>query len=237
MRPQSLPSKTTLAEVGIEGDKSEGGAELVIAPDAPVGEYDFWMLNETVVKWRPNPQSLAAAEAYQAKLKAASEDPAQVANKPAIDAALKSETERVEQLKKNTAERDVTAYFASTSARVRIVETPVRVTSPLTVNAAIGSQQSLELKLERRFGFADAVDFSLLGKAPIDGLEASNVQIAAGADTGSLVIKIPANATASTVNLPIKMDCKFNGHALSHTINVTLNIVRRSKASVSSHRR
>ncbi len=36
LRPQSLPPKTTLAEVGIEGDKSEGNGELVIAPDAPV---------------------------------------------------------------------------------------------------------------------------------------------------------------------------------------------------------
>ncbi len=224
LRPQHLPPKCTLAEIAIEGDKAEGSGELVVAPDAPIGEYTFWMQNETTVKWRPNPQSLTAEEAYVEKLKAASADPAQAAAKPMIDEALKVASERVEQLKKATAERDVVVYFATTPVRIRIVEFPVRLASPEVVAVASGAETQMELKIERLFGFADAVDLSLAGKASLEGLEVAGAQIPAGMELARLVIKIPPAAQAMTVAVPIKMDCKFNGHALSHTVNVNLQI-------------
>ena len=224
LRPQNLPPKVTLAEFAVEGDKSEATPELVVAPDAPLGEYTFWMLNESPIKWRPNPQSLTIAEAYAAKVKAAAEDPAQVAEKPKLDEALKVANERVEQLKKSTVERDVTAYFPTTPLRLRILETPVRATPITAVTGAAGAEQQIDVKIERLFGFADAVDLSLAGKAPIEGLELPNVQIPAGMDAAKIVVKIPANASATSVNIPIKMDCKFNGHALSQTLTFGLTI-------------
>jgi hypothetical protein len=213
-----------LGEIAVEGDKSEATAELTVAPDTPLGEYTFWMQNETPFKWRPNPQVLTAAEAYAAKVKAAAEDPSQAAEKPKLEEALKAANERVEQLKKSTAERDVTAYFPTTPLRIRIIETPVRAAPIAAVTAKAGAEQSIDVKIERLFGFADAVDISLSGKAPIEGLELANVQIPAGMDTGKLVVKIPATATAASVNIPIKMDCKFNGYALSQTVTFGLTI-------------
>ena len=224
LRPQNLPPKVTLGEIPVEGDKSEATAELTIAPDAPVGEYTFWMQNETPIKWRPNPQAQVAAEAYAAKLKAASEDPALAAEKPKIDEALKAANERVEQLKKSTAERDVTVYFPTTPLRIRVVETPIRPAPLAAMTGAAGTEQMVEVKIERLFGFADAVDLSLAGKTPVEGLEVPNVQIPAGMDTAKIVVKIPAGATPATVNIPIKLDCKFNGHALSQTVTVGLTI-------------
>lgn len=224
LRPQNLPPKVTLGEIAVEGDKAEATAELVIAPDAPVGEYTFWMQNESPIKWRSNPQAQAAAEAYAAKIKAASEDPAQAAEKPKFDEALKAANERVEQLKKASAEKDVTAYFPTTPLRIKIAEAPFRPTPLTAVTAAAGTEQMVEVKIERLFGFADPVDLSLSGKPPVEGMEIANVQIPAGMDTAKLVVKIPATATPATVNIPIKMDCKFNGHALSQTVTVVLNI-------------
>jgi len=225
LRPQNLPPKVTLGETAIEGDKTEATAEVTIAPDAPLGEFTFWMQSETVVKWRPNPQSSALAEAYAAKLKTASDDPAQAAQKPMIDEALKTANERVEQLKKGTAERDVTAYLASTPLRIRIVETPFRATPIAAVSIPVGTEQLVELKLERLFGFADAVDVSLAGKPPIEGLEVPAAQIVAGMDSAMLNLKIPASAPAGSVNVPIKLECKFNTHTLSQTVNVAVTIV------------
>ncbi len=224
LRPQNLPPKVTLGEIAVEGDKSEAKAELVVAPDAPLGEYTFWMQNESPIKWRPNPQAHAAAEAYAAKLKAAAEDPAQAAEKPKFDAALKAANERVDQLKKSTAERDVTAYFPTTPLRIQIIETPVRSAPIEGMIGAAGTEQTIEVKIERLFGFADAVDLSLAGKPPIEGLELPNVQIPAGMDTAKVVVKIPATATPTSVIIPIKMDCKFNGHALSQTVTAGLTI-------------
>ncbi len=224
LRPQNLPPKVTLAEIAVEGDKSEAKGELTVAPDAPLGEFTFWMQNETPIKWRPNPQALSAAEAYAAKLKAASEDPAQAAEKPKLDEALKAANERVEQIKKANAERDVTAYFPTTPIRIRIVETPVRPAPIAGMTGAPGTEQTIEVKIERLFGFGEAVDLSLAGKPPVEGLEIPNVQIPAGMDTAKIVVKIPASATPASVNIPIKMECKFNGHALSQTVTASLTI-------------
>jgi len=224
LRPQNLPPKVTLGEIAVEGDKSEATPELTIAPDAPLGEYTFWMQNESPIKWRPNPQAQTIAEAYAAKVKAASEDPAQAAEKTKLDEALKAANERVEQLNKSTAERDVTAYFPTTPLRIRIVETPIRPAPIAAMTGSAGTEQVIDVKIERLFGFADAVDLSLAGNAPIEGLEIANVQIPAGMESVKIVVKIPASALPASVNIPIKMDCKFNGHALSQTVTVGLTI-------------
>ena len=224
LRPQNLPPQVTLGEIAVEGDKNEAIPELTVAPDAPLGEYTFWMQNETPIKWRPNPQALTAAEAYAAKVKAASEDPAQAAEKPKLDQALKAATDRVEQLKTSTAERDLTVYLPTTPLRVRIVESPVRAAPIAAMTGTAGTEQSAEVKIDRLFGFADAVDLSLAGQSPMEGLEIVAVQIPAGKDTAKLVVKIPANANAASVNIPIKMECKFNGHALSQTVTMGLTI-------------
>lgn len=224
LRPQNLPPKVTLGEVAVEGDKTEAKPELTIAPDAPLGEFTFWMQNESPIKWRPNPQALAAAEAYAAKVKAASEDPARAAEKPKLMEALKAANDRVEQLKKSSAERDVTAYFPTTPLRIRIVETPIRPAPIPAMSGTAGTEQMIDVKIERLFGFADAVDISLAGKSPIEGLELKNVQIPAGMDSAKIIVKIPAGAAPASVNIPIKMDCKFNGHALSQTVTVGLTI-------------
>ena len=225
LRPQNLPPKMTLGETAIEGDKAEGNAELTVVPDSPLGEITFWMQNETVVKWRPNPQALSAAEAYAAKLKTAAEDPAQAAQKPMIEEALKGANERVEQLKKGTAERDVTAYLPSTPLRIRILETPFRVLPVEAVSVTAGTEQQVALKLERLFGFADAVSLSLASKPPIEGLEVVAAEVVAGMDSAMLNLKIPANAVAGSVNVPIKLECKFNTHTLSQVVNVPVTVV------------
>ena len=120
LRAKNLPAKTSLADVTIAGDQSEGQAELSVAADAPAGEYTFWMLNETKVKWRENPESLARAEAYLNQLETLRsnnppEAPAQ------LEQAIKSQTERIEAIKGRTAEKEIAVWFPTTSVRVRIL--------------------------------------------------------------------------------------------------------------------
>ncbi len=224
LRPQSLPPKTTLAETAIEADKNEATAELQIAPDAAPGEYTFWMQNEAKIKWRQNPQALERAEAYVAKLKQAVEDPNQAAQKAELEAALKSATEKIEPLKQATAEKDITAFIPSTPLRIRIVDAPFRPIAVAAISSKSGIDQEVEIKIERLFGFAEAVDIKLSGNPTVEGLAVVPVQIAAGTDAAKLVIKIPAITASASTRLPIKMDYKFNGHALSQTMTFDLNI-------------
>lgn len=121
LRPQHLPPKTSLGEVRIQADKDSASAELSVAADTPPGEYTFWMQNETKIKWRANPQSLERAESYLATLKSALELPEPPADKQKIEAAIKSTTEKIEKLKKQTAEQERTVWLPTSPVRIRIL--------------------------------------------------------------------------------------------------------------------
>ncbi|MEZ6133425.1 MAG: hypothetical protein R3C53_00810 [Pirellulaceae bacterium] len=136
LRPKHLPPKTTLPELKVPADQTEVSGELSIAADAPLGEYTFWMQNETKIRMRLNPQAQEREEAYVATLNAAI---AALEQKVAVDKpdgeaaqalesqkkqltdALAAATARVEELKKSTAEQEFTAWLPTTPLRIRIV--------------------------------------------------------------------------------------------------------------------
>jgi hypothetical protein len=124
LRPQQLPPKATLGETKIPADQTNVTAELNVAADAPLGEYTFWMQNETKVKMRPNPQSLEREEAYLAKLKAALEAEPADEPKAKLNEAITAVTAAVEELKKQTAEQEFTVWLPTTPQRIRITPKP-----------------------------------------------------------------------------------------------------------------
>ncbi len=224
LRPQELPPKATIAEVPIEADKNEATAEMQIAPDAPTGEYTFWFQNECKVKWKLNPQVQDRLQAYIAKLKQAIDDPNQVARKAEFEAAMKAANEELEKQKPATGEREFGLFLPTSLARVRIVETPFRVAAVGKIQATPGSDAKLDVNIERLFGFADAVDISLQGNPPVEGIQITGVQIPAGAASGQIVVKIPEGAKATSAAFPIKLECKWNGHTLATIVQVDLAI-------------
>lgn len=151
-------------------------------------------------------------------------DPSHAAQKTELEAAVKSTTESLVPLKQATAEKEITAFLPSTPLRIRIVDTPFRPAAVPVVSAKPGTDHEVEVKIERLFGFADPVDIALSGTPPIEGLSVTPVQIAAGANSAKMLIKIPATASSASTRLPIKLDYKFNGHALNHTMLIDLNI-------------
>ncbi len=123
LRPQSLPPKTTLGEIKIAADANQGSAELNVAADAPPGDYSFWLQNEIKVKMQLNPQSLAREEAYLGRLTAAAES-ASEEERAALNEAIAAATASVEELKKQSAEREFSAWLPSTSQTIRITPKP-----------------------------------------------------------------------------------------------------------------
>jgi hypothetical protein len=124
LRPQQLPPGLTLGELKIAADQSELTVELAIAADAAVGEYTWWMQNETKVKFKPNPQSLAREEAYLAELQAAVAATPTDPEKQKLTEAITAVTAAVEELKKQTAEQEFTVWLPTTPHRIRIVGKP-----------------------------------------------------------------------------------------------------------------
>ncbi len=121
LRPKDLPPKTSLSDVTIAADKNDGTAELTIAGDTPLGEYTFWMQNETKVKWRDNPQSLVREESYLTKLNEQLALTSDAAQRSAIETAITATSARVDELKKATAERELTVWIPSDSVRLKVV--------------------------------------------------------------------------------------------------------------------
>ncbi len=121
LRPQSLLSKITTPELTIAADKSEGSCEISVAADAPLGEFSFWLQNETKIKWRDNPQALAVAEKQLADLNAVLAQTTDAARKTSLEEAVRQVTARIEALKKSTAEKELTVFIPSNSQRIRVV--------------------------------------------------------------------------------------------------------------------
>ncbi len=124
LRPQQLPPGLALGELKIAADQSELTTELAIAADAAVGEYTWWMQNETKVKLKPNPQALVREEAYLAQLQAALAATTTDPEKQKLSEAITAVTAAVEELKKQTAEQEFTVWLPTTPHRVRILAKP-----------------------------------------------------------------------------------------------------------------
>lgn len=121
LRARNLIPKVTAPDVTIAADKAEGNCEVTVAADAPVGEFSFYLSAECKLKWRDNPQSLTRAEEQMAKLNmllAAEQDASQKAK---LEEAIKQATTEVENLKKSTAEKEITVWLPSSTQRIRIV--------------------------------------------------------------------------------------------------------------------
>jgi hypothetical protein len=121
LRPQSLLSKITTPELTIAADKSEGSCEISVAADAPLGEFSFWLQNETKIKWRDNPQALAAAEKQLADYNAALAQTKDGTGKSGLEEAIRQVTASIETLKKSTAEKELTVFMPSNSQRIRVI--------------------------------------------------------------------------------------------------------------------
>lgn len=223
LRPQQLPPKCTLGEIGIEGDKAEATGEMQIAADAPTGEYSFWVQYETKVKFRQRPEAVAREEAYIAKLKSAVEDPAQAARKAEFEAAMKTATDALEPLKQATAEKEYNLFLPSSLIRVRVTETPFEFPEPQPIATKPGQTTKLNLNLKRLFGFADEVKVEV-DATPLAGLTVPPAQFAASAESVDLEFKIPDQAQPTEVSLPIKLSYKFNGKDMNHTIPLKLTV-------------
>ncbi len=213
LRAQGLPAKVTLADVTIEGNAAEAKPELVIAADAPVGETTLWFQVETKVKFRNNPQALERAEATKAALEKIAADPARAAEKDAVAAALKTATDKVNQLKDPTGEKDVAVFLPTNSVRLKIVESPIETAAPLKIEAKRGTESDHPIVIKRLFGLDSPIDVKLDPASA--GVEFTAPAIATGAEQTQAHVKLAADAAPGERKIQLKLSYKFNNQDLS----------------------
>ncbi len=130
LRPQQLPTKSSMPEVTVPADKSEAVTEIVIAGDTPLGEYSFWLQCETKIKWRDNPQSLTRAEANLQSLQDKLSNLADPDEKPRLESAIQTAKQGLESAKLSTAEKELTVWLPSTIQRIRVIGPAAATTLP-----------------------------------------------------------------------------------------------------------
>lgn len=121
LRAQNLPPKIKQGDVTIPKDKSSIEFDLKITSDLQPGPYSFWMQAETKVKWRRNPQALRRAELYLHQLNTALETGMPTIEKTKLEVAVKAQSAIVAQLKKQTAEKDITVWVPTNPIRINVV--------------------------------------------------------------------------------------------------------------------
>lgn len=92
--------------------------------------------------------------------------------------------------------------------RVKIADSPVVLMVPETVVVAPGGKAEVGIKLERRYGFAEAVAVELAGAK---GVTAEKLSVAKEAAEGKLVIAAAADAAVGVQEVMLNAKCAWNG--------------------------
>ncbi|MGH7136062.1 MAG: hypothetical protein ACREHD_10000, partial [Pirellulales bacterium] len=161
----------------------------------------------------------ALAEA-EAKLKAANEAKA-AAEKAAADAAALAKTaaelkpvadKRAADLANAAAPKDIALFWPSTTTTIKITDAPIKMTAAApTAAIKAGAQGEVPVKLERLYGYNEAVQIQAAVPGGVQGLAIAAVPVPAGQLEAKLVVQAAANATPGTHVITIKAIAPFNG--------------------------
>ena len=105
---------------------------------------------------------------------------------------------------------------------VKIEPSPVLLTIPEKATVAPGGKAEVPVKLERRHGFADAVNLELAPPDGVKGLSAEKLVVAKEAADGKLVIGAAADAPHGVHEVQIRAKVGWNGVEVPWS--VTLNV-------------
>lgn len=112
----------------------------------------------------------------------------------------------------------------STPVRVKIDSSPVVISAPDESVVGPGGTVPLAIKLDRRFGFAEAVDVSLQLPAGVTALKAPVLSMAKDVADGVLVVEAAAGTAAGRHECRIEAKCQWNGEELISRRNVIIEI-------------
>ena len=178
----------------------------------------------------------AAAQAVvdaQAKAKQA-EDAKAAAEKNAVDtdatlkraqAAKTAADKQVADTTKANAPADKNVAFISTPIRLRIVNTPLKLTAAAPANALKqGEKLELPVSIDRLYDFTEQAEITLELPKNVVGLTISNVTIAKDQKDGKFEVTANKDATPGDHSVTIRAKAKFNGLDVEATQQLVLKV-------------
>ncbi|MCA9119213.1 MAG: hypothetical protein H6822_22670 [Planctomycetaceae bacterium] len=206
-----------LAKAVVEAEKAKADAEAASAEATAKQRAAVQTLTEAQAAMQAADAAKAAAEKVavetDAKLKRAQ------AAKTAVD-------KQVADAKKANAPADKNVAFLSTPIRLRIVETPLK----LTANAPAeplkqGDKLELPVSIGRMYGFAEPTDVTLELPKGVAGVTISKLTIAKDQQNGKFEVTANKDATPGEHAVTVRAKAKFNGIDVEASQQLVLKIV------------
>ena len=107
---------------------------------------------------------------------------------------------------------------------LKIDPSPVFLKVPASVTVAPGAKVEVPVKLERRYGFAEAVSFELIAPESAKGLSAENLGVAKESPDGILIITAAADVAQGAHEVQIKAKCAWNGVEVPWSVKLNVEV-------------
>ena len=196
-----------------EAAKAEADKKLAVEAEKQKAAADGVTAAQAALK--------VAEEAKVAAEKVAAETEATLkraqALKPAADKKVTDTTNGNKPADRNVA-------FISTPIRLRIVNTPLKLTATSSVAVKQGAKIELPVTLERLYGFADQAEVTVELPKGVAGITIPNVTIAKDQKEGKFEVNAAADATPGDHNITLRVKAKFNKLDVDATSQVVLKV-------------
>lgn len=120
--------------------------------------------------------------------------------------------------------KDFVEAVYSHPIQVKLEASPVLLTAPPSITVAPGAKAEVPLKLERRYGFAEAVTIELAAPAGIKGLAAAKLTIPKEAAEAKLIIETTTDAPQAIHTCTLNAKCTWNGEEIPWSIQLNVEI-------------
>jgi hypothetical protein len=120
--------------------------------------------------------------------------------------------------------RDVRDATYSAPIQVKIESSPVALSAPEVLSLGRGGKAACAIKLDRRFGFAEAVEVSLKLPDGLKGITAPPVTVAKESAEAALAVDCAADAPPGRHACVLVAKCQWNGEELFSSRDLTLEI-------------
>lgn len=249
---QGLPNEVKPGDVTIK--KGEGNGTLAIAianNNAKAGIYTFYLRADSKVKRARNPKLISDNEAKAARItelktatdaevtaaqeafdKAEGDDAKKAAEEKLnaakekqkrVDAAKAAADKAVEDAKKANAPKDVNVALKSTPVQLRVVQTAIGVAGA-DVAVKAGEKVMIPVKVERLYGFTEAVEVEVAVPGTAKGVTAAKLSVAKEAAEGMLEITTAADAAVGDHMVTLNAKAKFNNVDIAATATVKVTV-------------
>ena len=146
-----------------------------------------------------------------------------------LQAAKKAADKKVADVKKANAPKDINFAIFSTPIRLRIVDTPLKLTAKAPGAIKPGAKVNLPVMLQRLYGFADQVEVLLELPKGVQGLSVAKINIAKDKQEGTLQIAADGKASPGSHTVTIRAKAKFNKIDVQATQQVVVKVEAAAK--------